>query len=141
MMMRGKQTGRPGRVKQNDRRNGLVSSVSLARLSVSVGLIFALTACAPSVGGWRSPVKNEASTRADYAFCKDRAERATLNARQADRPGFGTANRTGTFNPRGDNTMDIAERSDTTNLYDALVVNCMAGKGYRQPGDPQPRGE
>lgn len=101
----------------------------------------ALMACAPSVGGWRSPVKNEASTRADYALCKNRAEQATLRLRQAERPGFGTEERPGTFNPRGDNTMAIADRTDTTNLYDAFVANCMEGKGYRLPGDPRPRDE
>lgn len=130
--MRGKQTGRLGRVKQND--NQFARPLKYAGV---IGLLLLAAACAPSVGGWRSPVKNEASTRADYAFCKDRAERATLQARQAERPGFGTEDRPGPFNPRGDNTMEIAERSDTVNLYDTLVAGCMSGKGYRQPRSPR----
>lgn len=136
MIMRGKQTGRPGSVKQNDRtRSPLFAGLTaIAALSL-------ITACAPSVGGWRSPVKNEASTRADYAQCKNRAEQTTLQMRQAQRPGFGSDQRPGPFNPRGDDTMAIADRSDTTNLYDALLANCMSRKGYRLPGDTRPRDE
>lgn len=136
MMMRGKQTGRPGSVKQND----LCKPSLLTRLVVTLS-ICVVTGCAPSVGGWRSPVKNEASTRADYAFCKNRAEQATLRLRQAERPGFGSDQRPGTFNPRGDDTMSIADRSDTTSLYDTLIINCMSGKGYRLPGAPRPHDE
>lgn len=131
-----KQTGRPGRVKQNEPGN----HVLLSQVAV-LGLLVTLSACAPSVGGWRSPVKNEASTRADYARCQAQAEQTTLQMRQANRPGFGTTDRPGTFNPRGDDTMAIADRADTTNIYDALVSSCMSRKGYRQPGDTVPRGD
>lgn len=138
--MRGKQTGRPDRVKQNDTRNpprfARFLSCALGAMALTI-----ITACAPSVGGWRSPVKNEASTRADYALCQNRAETTTLQLRQEERPGFGPAERPGTFNPRGDDTMAIADRNDATNLYDVLLSSCMTRKGYRQPGDARPPGE
>ena len=96
-----------------------------------------LSACAPSVGGWRSPVKNETSTRADYAVCRSQAEESTLVRTRSDRAGYGLENESGPgpFDPRGGDPMAMAERSDTTSLYDKLVASCMTSKGYRRPGD------
>lgn len=130
--MCGKQTGRPSAVKKNDR-----PAAHLAR-GMAVALILAsLSACAYSVGGWRQATKDEAMTRADYAQCKHRAEEATLTLRKSERPGFGTTgtDRPGPFNPRGDDTLAIADRSDVSTLYDTLLANCMVRKGYRQPGE------
>ena len=133
MNLCGTQTGRPGRVKKNDRPvANLVRGLSLLLVLGSLG------ACAYSAGGWRQASKNEAMTRADYAICKDSAEEATLSLRRSERPGFGTTGteRPGTFNPRGDDTLAIADRSDATTLYDALVESCMVRKGYSQAGTP-----
>ena len=132
MNVSGTQTGRLDVVKKNYR-----PSPVLTRALFTLAVLSGLTACAPSVGGWRQPTKNEAMTRADYAQCQDQAEAATLTLRRSERPGYGTqtANPPGTFNPRGDNTMVITEKSDSTTLYNALLANCMARKGYRQPGD------
>lgn len=129
----GTQTGRLGRVKKNDRPvANLVEGLSLLLILGSLG------ACAYSAGGWRQPDKNEAMTRADYTLCKDRAEETTLKLQRSERPGFGTAGteRPGTFNPRGDDTLAIADRSGATNLYSALVESCMVRKGYSQAGKP-----
>lgn len=133
MNLCGTQTGRLGRVKKNDRpAANLVQGLSLLLVLGS------LSACASSAGGWRQANKNEAMTRADYAICKDRAEETTLRLRRSERPGFGTAGteRPGTFNPRGDDTLAIADRSEATNLYDALIDSCMVRKGYQQAGKP-----
>jgi len=132
-MLRRTQTGQRSGVKGNERTVSLIRTFSMAAITAVL-----VSACAPSVGGWRSPVKNEASTRSDYAQCRDRAEAATLTQRQTERSGYGleSAGQSGVFNPRGDNTMDIADRSDTTTLYDRLVAGCMSSKGYRRPGDP-----
>ncbi len=129
-MLRRTQSGQRSGVKGNKP----LACPAMTRAAVVLAACL-VAACAPSVGGWRSPVKNEASTRADYAQCRERAEQATLTQRQTDRSGYGleSARQTGVFNPRGDNTMAIADRSDTTSLYDKLVAGCMTSKGYRQP--------
>lgn len=126
----GTQSGRPVAVKKNDR-----PAEFLRRGAAGLVILTSLAACAYSVGGWRQPTKNEAMTRADYALCKERAEDATLTLRQSERPGFGTAgtNRPGTFNPRGDDPLAIADRSEASTLYETLVANCMIRKGYQQP--------
>lgn len=132
-MLQRTQSGRGVGVKRYERRTRWPGTWSVAAI-----VIVMTAACAPSVGGWRSPVKNEASTRADYADCRARAEAATLTQRQTERTGYGleSSNQSAVFNPRGDNTMAIAERSDTSTLYDKLVASCMTGRGYRQPTAP-----
>ncbi len=103
----------------------------------ALALSLLVGACAPSVGGWRSPARNEASTRADYADCRAQAEEITLTQTRSDRTGYGLegTSRPGPFDPRGDDPMAIAERSDTVSLYDRLVAGCMTSKGYRRPGE------
>ena len=127
MKLCGTQSGHLGAVKKNDRRLTVWQQALAVVLAAGV-----LGACASSAGGWRQPVKNEALTRADFAACKTRAEEATLELRRTDRSGYGSmgSSRPGPFNPRGDNTMAIAVRSDTSTLYEALVANCMTQKGY-----------
>ena len=156
MIVSGKQSGRQDVVKSNDLRsanrndlrttnrndlrtaNRNNSSADILCKGVTfLALVFCLAACTTSVGGWRQSSKNEASTRADYAQCRNQAEETTLILRREERPGYGTesADRPGPFNPRGDNTMAISERSDATNLQDALVDSCMSRKGYSRSAD------
>ena len=82
-------------------------------------------------------MKNESLTKNDFAACQSRAEEATLELRRTERSGYGVLDEIGPgpFNPRGDNTMAIAERSDTSTLYNVLVDQCMTQKGYR-PSEP-----
>lgn len=147
-MVSGKQSGRQDAVKRNDLRTANRKALRIANTNHSsagvlcksltfLALTFCLAACTASVGGWRQSTKDEASTRADYAQCRKQAEETTLILRREERPGFGTESveRPGPFNPRGDNTMAISERSDATNLQDALVESCMSRKGYSRPAD------
>ncbi|MEQ9109622.1 MAG: hypothetical protein RIF37_12025 [Rhodospirillaceae bacterium] len=136
MIFSGKQSGRQDAVKRNGEPNDW-SNGAFRKSIVAFTLLCSLAACTASVGGWRQANKNEASTRADYAQCRKQAEETTLILRHEERPGFGTesAERPGPFNPRGDNTMAISERSDATNLQDALVASCMSRKGYSRPAD------
>ena len=129
----GTQTGRLGRVKKN----GQSETVLVRGLSLLI-VLWSLAACAYSAGGWRQSAKNEAMTRADYALCKGSAEETTLTLKRSERQGFGTAGtkRPGTFNPRRDDILAIADRSNTTTLYDALLETCMVRKGYSEVGTP-----
>jgi len=92
-----------------------------------------LGACAAASGDWHHPARNAALTQSDYAACQADAEEATLEQRHSYRQGYGLGQSgpPGVFNPRGDNTMAIADRSDTTAIYSALVDHCMALKGYQ----------
>ncbi len=98
-----------------------------------------LSACAAPTGGWHHPAKNESLTKGDFAACQLRAEESTLELRRADRSGYGVLDTggPGPFNPRGDDTMAIAERSDTSTLYNVLVDRCMTQKGYSPVGTRQ----
>ena len=128
----GTQSGRLDGVKKKH-------SVDQSFAALVLGLLYAglLTACAAPTGGWHQPSRNEALTQSDYAACQARAEQATLERRRTNRQGYGLMNdsATGVFNPRGDDTMAIAERSDTSTLYNTLVARCMTQKGYQREGD------
>lgn len=136
MILRGTQSGRVQRVKKKDGTARSVLESLKASRDIFIGFALAgfVAACAAPSGGWQQPVKNEKLTQADYAACRQRAEESTLELNRSSRPGFGVLEpgNTGTFNPRGDNTMAIAERSDTGTLFEALVANCMTQKGYRR---------
>lgn len=128
-----KQVGFAGsRKTANQRRFYLVPGLSLLIVLESIA------ACAYSAGGWRQSDKNEAMTRADYALCKGSAKETTLTLQRSEQQGFGTAGtkRPGTFNPRRDDILAIADRSNTTTLYDALLETCMVRKGYNAVGTP-----
>jgi hypothetical protein len=136
MNLRGTQSGRVQRVKKKDgtARQMLILLKPCRDLLIGFTMAGVVTACAAPSGGWQQPVKNEKLTQADYAACRQRAEESTLELNRSRRPGFGVLDTSsaGTFNPRGDNTMAIAERSDASTLFDALVANCMTQKGYRR---------
>ena len=130
MKFGGTQSGWPGMVKKNE-----ADHVGWRRILGAALLVWTLAACASAAGGWRQLAKNEALTRADFTVCKSRAEQATLELKRSERSGYGALGDSGPgpFNPRGDNTMAIAERSDTSKLYEALVASCMTRKGYARP--------
>ncbi|MFL2769519.1 MAG: hypothetical protein ACJZ9F_00770 [Rhodospirillaceae bacterium] len=135
--MRGTQSVQLQRVKKN----GVNSRASQClpktfRNSLTGIVLFSmLAACAAPSDGWHQPVKNEKLTQADYRSCRDQAEERTLELNSDNRSGFGVLSRgrTGTFNPRGDNPMAIAEKSDNNAIFKSLVSNCMILKGYFQP--------
>ena len=92
-----------------------------------------LGACSTSWDNWHHPARNPALTQSDYAGCQAYAEEAALERRHSGRQGYGLerSGAPGVFNPRGDNTMAISDRSDTNAIYSALIDHCMTLKGYQ----------
>ena len=136
-IVRGTQTVQMQGVKENggNGRSSQCLTKTFRNSLTGIALSSILATCAAPSGGWQQPVKNEKLTQADYRSCRDQAEEATLELDSYNRAGFGVLGkgRIGTFNPRGDDPMAIAEKSGSKAIFKSLVTNCMLLKGYLQP--------
>jgi hypothetical protein len=114
-----KQTGRRRKVKAQ----GLVF--------VTICCALALASCAASE--WHHPRKSAAEAEADENTCNKLAEDAALTRARRQRADYRMpkpVTETGYY--RGETSMQLADRGDTTKNFEKSLADCMTSKGYTQ---------
>lgn len=95
-------------------------------------LATALSGCAGTP--WQQPGKTEKQRDQDLAKCERDAEAQALAQRGATRGDYGLATRgpDAALDSRGLSPLQLKDKSELANDFDALVGRCMKAKGYAQ---------